>query len=70
MCIKLIDEIENVNGLIVFLWHTHTKSGNKYGKYWQVYKNLLEYLSTKNCWVTQAAEIARWWDAKSLNNCI
>jgi peptidoglycan/xylan/chitin deacetylase (PgdA/CDA1 family) len=67
---KIINRVESVGGLLVILWHTKAKDEHDCPGWWQVYRQILEYLYTKNAWVTNAAEICTWWLSRLKKICV
>jgi peptidoglycan/xylan/chitin deacetylase (PgdA/CDA1 family) len=60
ICIRLIDEIEKTEGLITLLWHSHTIADGRYPEWFKAYELLLQYLATRDCWITSVREITDW----------
>jgi len=57
---RLIDKVEQYNGLVTTLWHNNMLVEEQYRK---MYENLLKYASSKNAWITSGEEVFNWWTA-------
>jgi len=57
----LIDSVEDVGGLAVILWHTKARDEKRFPGWWDLYRRILEYLQSKDAWVTNASNISKWW---------
>jgi hypothetical protein len=55
---RLVDKVEQYNGVITVLWHNNMLIQEQYYK---LYENLLEYVSGKNAWITSGEEVFNWW---------
>jgi peptidoglycan/xylan/chitin deacetylase (PgdA/CDA1 family) len=53
---KLIDIIEQNNGIMTLLWHNNDLIGDKR----KLYEKILEYCTGKNAWMTSGKEILNW----------
>jgi hypothetical protein len=61
----LIDTTEKYHGCFVILWHNSSfdvLSG--WGGWKEVYEKIMNYISTRNCWVSTGKEIIEWWQQK------
>ncbi len=57
---RLIDRVEQCNGVVTTLWHNNMLVEEQYHK---LYENLLEYASSKNAWIASGEEVYNWWTA-------
>ena len=57
---RLIDKVEQCNGVVTTLWHNNMLAEEQYRK---LYENLLEYVSSKNAWISSGEEVFNWWTA-------
>ena len=57
---RLIDKVEQYNGVATILWHNNMLVEGQYLKF---YENLLEYVSSKNGWIASGEEVFNWWTA-------
>jgi len=55
---RLIDRVEELNGVLSVLWHNTYMSG----QWLDLYKRILSYCSDKDAWMTSGEEIWKWWD--------
>jgi peptidoglycan/xylan/chitin deacetylase (PgdA/CDA1 family) len=60
-CIRLLEQVKLHKGIAVILWHLRTLDSNDYPGWGEVYRNILDYLSHEDAWVTSPGKIARWW---------
>lgn len=60
---KMIDTVENYNGVITFLWHNTYMQGNGL----KFYEKILKYCSEKNAWITSGKEIYEFWERNICN---
>jgi len=60
-CISLIDEVEQIGGLIILLWHSHLINTKSYSHWITVYRELLRYLYRKRAFVSTLGEISNYW---------
>ncbi|MCD4822856.1 MAG: polysaccharide deacetylase family protein [Methanococcoides sp.] len=59
---KLIDIVEENNGIITILWHNNVFD-NPFRSSWSLlYEKILKYCYEKNAWMTNGAEIWNWWN--------
>jgi peptidoglycan/xylan/chitin deacetylase (PgdA/CDA1 family) len=58
---ELIDGVEAVGGLIVFLWHNKARDTQDFPGWWETYLSILEYLHGRKAWMTNASQLAEWW---------
>jgi len=54
---KLIDSVEQCNGVLTLLWHNNDLVGDK--RY--LYEKILKYCAEKNAWLTSGEQISAWW---------
>jgi len=57
---RLIDKVEQYNGVVTILWHNNMLIEEQYLK---LYENFLEYASSKNAWIASGEEVFNWWTA-------
>ena len=62
---SLICKVEKCNGVVTILWHNNTCIDGETLKY---YEKFLEYVSSKNAWITSGEEIYNWWTTKIEKN--
>ena len=55
---RLIDKVEQYNGVVTILWHNNTSIEGQHLKY---YEKFLEYVSSKNAWIASGEEVFNWW---------
>jgi hypothetical protein len=61
-CIKLINKVKSINGVLVFNWHLENPNLNNYTKnMFKLYEMLLDYLQTENAWITTAGKLVDFW---------
>jgi len=59
-CKKLIDKVEQLNGLVTILWH-NSSFDDIYRKGWgRLYERLLDYCYKRNAWLASVDEIIEW----------
>jgi hypothetical protein len=59
---QMLKKIESVNGLFTLLWHQEAVKMKGGRLYWK----LLDEFKGRDCFITNAAEIARWWRIRSI----
>jgi len=59
---KIIAEVEGVEGLLTLLWHQEAVRMRGGRLYWR----LLQEFKSRGCFVGSGAEVARWWRARSV----
>jgi peptidoglycan/xylan/chitin deacetylase (PgdA/CDA1 family) len=55
---RLVDKVEQYNGVVTVLWHNNTLNGEENLKH---YEKFLKYVSSKKAWITSGEEICNWW---------
>lgn len=55
---RLVDKVEQYNGVVTVLWHNNTLIGGENLKH---YEKFLKYVSSKKAWITSGEEICNWW---------
>ncbi len=55
---RLVDKVEQYNGVVTVLWHNNTLIGEENLKN---YERFLKYVSSKKAWITSGEEICNWW---------
>jgi peptidoglycan/xylan/chitin deacetylase (PgdA/CDA1 family) len=58
---KTIEQAQNLKGLVVLLWHTHTFNEALYLGWSRAYEQILSYLREKKAFVGSAKDIFDWW---------
>jgi len=59
---RLIDTVEDYNGVITFLWHNHAFASSFRKEWAKLYEKILKYCYEKNAWMTSTEEIYKWWE--------
>jgi hypothetical protein len=59
---KIVAEVEGVEGLMTLLWHQEAVRMRGGRLYWR----LLQEFKSRGCFVGSGAEVARWWRARSV----
>ena len=54
---RLIDVVSEYQGIITFLWHNYSCTGQKR----KFYEKILQYSADKNAWMTSGEQIVTWW---------
>jgi peptidoglycan/xylan/chitin deacetylase (PgdA/CDA1 family) len=54
---RLIDVVSEYHGVITFLWHNYSFTGQKR----KFYEKILRYCVEKNAWMTSGEQIFTWW---------
>jgi peptidoglycan/xylan/chitin deacetylase (PgdA/CDA1 family) len=54
---RLIDTVDQYNGVLTLLWHNYNFFGDKLS----FYKKILNYCEEKNAWMTSGEQISIWW---------
>jgi hypothetical protein len=63
--IALLRTVRSVGGLAVLLWHQRVRYEKRYPGWWQVYRQVVDYLrEQEQAWVATAGEVADWWLAR------
>jgi hypothetical protein len=62
---RLIDTVENYNGVITLLWHNGPFSWPIRKNWKLLYEKILKYCYDKNAWMTSGEEIYNWWTNES-----
>jgi len=58
--LEALDAVSRRNGLFTILWHQEAlmmRGG-------RIYHQILDKLSSQDCWVAKAADVARWWERR------
>ncbi len=66
-CNKIIDIIENRQGLLTLLWHPPVFNTLEYPGYTEIYERIISLCQKKGAWITGAGEIVLWWKARELS---
>lgn len=64
-CIRVINEVKKTNGLATLSWHPYTIHDTKLSGRFEVYKMLLQFLSTQDVFIGSLREIYEWWMERS-----
>jgi hypothetical protein len=59
---RLIDTVENFNGVLTLLWHSNAFNCAFRDKWVTFYDKLLKYCHEKNAWMTSGEKIWGWWE--------
>jgi peptidoglycan/xylan/chitin deacetylase (PgdA/CDA1 family) len=59
---KLIDTVQQLNGVITILWHNTNMSGDRF----KLYENILKYCSDNGAWMSSAEEIVKFWEKNNV----
>jgi peptidoglycan/xylan/chitin deacetylase (PgdA/CDA1 family) len=62
---RLIDKVEQYNGVVTVLYHNNTLNEGENRK---CYEKLLKYASSKKAWITSGEEICNWWSTNVEKN--
>lgn len=69
MAKRLIDTVASCCGVLTLNWHSNS-FGCPFRQSWpNIYREILEYCSNKNAWMTSGAEIYKWWQMSAHNFC-
>jgi peptidoglycan/xylan/chitin deacetylase (PgdA/CDA1 family) len=63
-CKELIEDVEENSGVLTILWHNRVFKENEFPGRREIYERLIELCKEKNAWITNAYEIAKWWNSK------
>ena len=63
---RLIDKVEQYNGVVTILWHNNTSIDGQHLKY---YEKFLEYVSGKKAWIASGEEVFNWWTTNVEKRC-
>ncbi len=55
---RLVDKVEQYNGVVTVLWHNNTLVGEENLRH---YEKFLKYVSSKKAWIASGEEICNWW---------
>jgi hypothetical protein len=58
----LLDEVMQVRGTLVVLWHNDTFGNPKLEGYAKLYEKLLKVASREGGWLCSAGQAAKWWE--------
>lgn len=61
LSIEILEKVRRYNGCASILWHLRVWDENDFGGWLEVYRNILDYLSSENAWVTSPGEVAQFW---------
>ena len=59
-----LERVEHAGGLAVLLWHPNAAAEQWFPGWWDCWIATLDWLATRNAWVTSAAAVAEWWRAR------
>ena len=63
-CKKIIKDVEEKNGVLTILWHNRIFDENEFLGRSEIYERIIELCKEKDAWITNAYEIAKWWNSK------
>ncbi|HTX44435.1 MAG TPA: hypothetical protein VMC61_06860, partial [Methanocella sp.] len=61
---KMIDRVEQCQGVITMLWHNDVFSSPFKAHWMRLYEKVLEYGSQRKAWMTGGESIYEWWQEK------
>jgi len=63
-CRLLIDKVKGYKGVLTILWHHTVFNEVEYPNYAKLYIDIIKLSKEKDAWVTNAAEISKWWRSR------
>jgi len=61
-CLEVIEKVRRCNGVLTLLWHHAVFNDLEFPGWASVYKRIIEYSRKKGAWITNALNLARWWN--------
>jgi peptidoglycan/xylan/chitin deacetylase (PgdA/CDA1 family) len=61
-----LDEVREVGGLSVLLWHPNAADERRFPGWWPAYGAALESLSAGGAWVATGEQVATWWRERAV----